>query len=88
MLLIWNAPPRAELLAISRSRTAEVRMVERVRIVLTWLKGKEIQQVAQEIGASIPTGGKWRSRFARDGGARFKGSGAIRQAADLYRRLS
>jgi transposase len=58
---------RAELIAISRSRSAEVRMVERARIVLACLEGKEIQQVAQEVGASVPTVGKWRSRFARDG---------------------
>ncbi len=58
---------RAELIALSRSRTAEVRMTERARIVLACLEGKEIQQVAQEVGASIPTVSKWRSRFARDG---------------------
>jgi transposase len=58
---------RAELLAISRSRTGEVRMVERARIVLACLEGKEIQQVAQEVGASVPTVSKWRSRFALDG---------------------
>src|SRR6202790_978673 len=62
-----TAESRAELLAMSRSRTAEVRMVERARIVLACLEGKEIQQVAQEIGASIPTVGKRRSRFAGDG---------------------
>src|SRR5664280_950989 len=58
---------RAELIAISRSRTGEVRMVERARIVLACLEGKEIQQVAQEVGASVPTVSKWRSRFAQDG---------------------
>src|ERR1035441_5814061 len=58
---------RDELIAISRSRTGEVRMVERARIVLACLEGKEIQQVAQQVGASVPTVSKWRSRFARDG---------------------
>lgn len=58
---------RAELIAMSRSRTGEVRMVERARIVLACLEGKEIQQVAQQIGASVPTVSKWRSRFAHDG---------------------
>src|SRR5487761_1845372 len=58
---------RAELVAISRSRSAEMRMVERARIVLACLEGKEIQQVAQQVGASVPTVSKWRSRFARDG---------------------
>ena len=68
-----HAPPleclaeiRAELIAMSRSRTEESRMVERARIVLACLEGKEIQQVAREIGASIATVSKWR-RFAQDG---------------------
>jgi transposase len=42
-------------------------MVERARIVLACLEGKEIQQVAREIGTSIPTVSKWRRRFAQDG---------------------
>ena len=42
-------------------------MVERARIVLACLQGKEIQQVAREPGASIPTVSKWRRRFAQDG---------------------
>jgi transposase len=58
---------RDELIAISRSRTGEVRMVERARMVLACLEGKEIQQVAQQVGASVPTVSKWRSRFALDG---------------------
>ena len=39
-------------------------MVERARIVLACLQGKEIQQVAREIGTSIPTVSKWRRRFS------------------------
>src|ERR1700676_885169 len=62
-----SAETRAELIAMSRSRTGEVRMVERARIVLACLEGKEIQQVAQEASASVPTVSKWRSRFAHDG---------------------
>lgn len=42
-------------------------MVERARIVLACLQGKEIQQVAREIGTSIPTVSKWRRRFAQNG---------------------
>jgi transposase len=42
-------------------------MVERARIILACLDGKEIQQVAREIGASIPTVSKWRRRFAQHG---------------------
>lgn len=42
-------------------------MVERARIVLACLEGKEIQQVARATGASIPTVSKWRKRFAQSG---------------------
>jgi len=42
-------------------------MVERARIVLACLEDKEIQQVARETGASIPTVSKWRRRFSQDG---------------------
>src|SRR5450432_3622657 len=62
-----SAEVRAELQAISRSRTQEARMVERARIILACLEGKEIQQVAHEIGTSIPTVSKWRARFAQHG---------------------
>lgn len=58
---------RAELIAMSRGRREEARMVERARIVLACLQGKEIQQVARETGASVPTVSKWRRRFAQDG---------------------
>ena len=58
---------RAQLLAMSRSRTEEARMVERARIILACLEGKEIQQVAREVGASIPTVSKWRRRFLQAG---------------------
>lgn len=58
---------RAELTALSRSRSEEARLVERARIVLKCLEGGEIQQVAHELGVAIPTVSKWRQRFA-DGG--------------------
>jgi len=38
--------------------------VERARIVLACLGGKENQQVAQDLGVSVPTVSKWRKRFA------------------------
>jgi len=62
-----SAEVHAELLTMSRSRREETRMVERARIVLACLEGKEIQQVATETGASIPTVSKWRKRFAQSG---------------------
>jgi len=42
-------------------------MVERARIILASLEEKEIQQVARDVGASIPTVTKWRRRFAQHG---------------------
>src|SRR5882724_11731383 len=55
---------RASLIAIAKSRIDEARVVERARIVLACLEGKEIQQAARELGVSIPTVTKWRRRFA------------------------
>jgi len=52
------------LIAISMSQTEEARMVERARIVLSRLEGKEIQQVARELRVSIPTVTKWCKRFS------------------------
>ena len=54
----------ASLTAISRSGVEEARIVERARIVLACLEGKEIQQVARDMGVSVPTVSKWRKRFA------------------------
>src|SRR5947207_8129826 len=55
---------RASLVAITKSRTAEARAVERARIILACLEGKEIQQVARELKVSIPSVSKWRRRFS------------------------
>jgi transposase len=59
-----SAEDKASLTAISKGRSDEARMVERARIVLACLEGKEIQQVARELGVSIPTVNKWRKRFS------------------------
>ena len=59
-----SAEDVASLTALSKSRTEEARLVERARIVLACLEGKQIQQVARDMGISIPTVGKWRQRFA------------------------
>ena len=59
-----SAEDKASLLAITKSATAEARAVERARIILACLEGKQIQQVARELGVSIPTVTKWRRRFA------------------------
>jgi len=59
-----SAEDKASLVAITKSRTEEARAVERARIILACLQGKQIQQVARELGVSIPTVTKWRRRFA------------------------
>jgi len=59
-----SAEDAASLVAISKSRIGEARTVERARIILACLEGKEIQEVARELGVSAPTVGKWRQRFA------------------------
>jgi transposase len=59
-----SAEDKASLVAITKSRIEEARAVERARIVLACLDGKEIQQVARELGVSVPTVTKWRRRFA------------------------
>lgn len=58
---------RAELIALSRGRAQEARMVERARIILACLEGKEIQQIAKDLDSSIPTVSKWRKRFGQRG---------------------
>jgi transposase len=55
---------KASLVAITKGRIEEARVVERARIILACVDGKEIQQVARELGVSIPTVTKWRRRFA------------------------
>src|SRR5260370_2339584 len=55
---------KASLVALTKSRTAEAHAVERARIILACLEGKEIQQVARELGVSLATVSKWRQRFA------------------------
>src|SRR6202163_3640402 len=55
---------KASLVALTKSRTTEARTVERARIILACLEGKEIQLVARELRVSIPSVSKWRQRFS------------------------
>ncbi|HEV6964096.1 IS630 family transposase [Roseateles sp.] len=57
----------AELERMSRSRSGEVRMAERARIVLACLEGKRNDEVAREFGTRPNTVGQWRRRFAERG---------------------
>ena len=73
---------KASLLAITKSRIEEARAVERARIILACLEGKEIQQVAGELDVSIPTVTKWRQRFSLWGlrGLRDQPRGQVNQS--------
>jgi transposase len=63
-VLECSAEDKASLIAISKSRAEEARTVERARIILARLDGKEIQQVARELRVSVPTVTKWCKRFS------------------------
>ncbi|MGO9956688.1 MAG: helix-turn-helix domain-containing protein, partial [Solirubrobacteraceae bacterium] len=58
---------RLELERIARAARSEVRMVERARIVLCAAAGHTGQQIAAEVGCSLPTVLKWRGRYAQLG---------------------
>lgn len=57
----------AELERLSRSRSGEVRLAERARIVIACLQGRRNDEVAREIGVRPNTVGQWRRRFAAHG---------------------
>ena len=63
-VLECSAEDKASLVKITKTATEEARIVERARILLSCLEGKEIKHVAQEMGVSIPTVAKWRMRFS------------------------
>jgi len=55
---------RATLERWSRSRSTEVRLVERARIVLVAAEGRENKDIATELHITCATVGRWRDRFA------------------------
>lgn len=65
--LFCTAEVMTELERLSRSRSGEVRMAERARIVLACLQGKRNAEVAHDIGVRPNTVGQWRRRFAERG---------------------
>ena len=58
---------KARLTAIRKSRTEDARMVERAKIVLARVAGREIRRVARDLGVSVPTVTKWCKRFSLRG---------------------
>jgi transposase len=65
--LSCTAEVMSELERLSRSRSGEVRMAERARIVLSCLHGKRNDEVAAQMGLRANTVGQWRRRFAERG---------------------
>lgn len=61
--LIVSVAERNELERLMRRPKAQQRLAERARIVLTCAKGLSNVEVAEELGISRTTVGKWRSRF-------------------------
>lgn len=57
----------AELERLARSRSGEVRLAERARMVLGCMQGKRNDEVAREMGVRPNTVGQWRRRFAASG---------------------
>lgn len=62
-----DAEDRVALERMVRAVSAEVRMVERARIVLGAAEGVTAAQIAERVGCSEKTAKKWRGRYARDG---------------------
>ena len=58
---------RSTLTRLVRGRRTEVRVVTRARIVLAAARGLENQEIAEELGITRETVGRWRSRFFEKG---------------------
>lgn len=58
---------REELEKLSRGRSLPARHVERANIVLLAFEGKQNREIAQILGVTRRTVGRWRSRFAEKG---------------------
>ena len=65
--LSCTAQEMAELERLARSRSGEVRMAERARMVLSCLRGTRNDEIAREMGVRPATVGQWRRRFAQRG---------------------
>lgn len=62
-----SSQARSELESIDRSRSLPAGLVQRARIVLRCDDGLSNQEVAEELGTSRQTVGKWRQRFCDQG---------------------
>ena len=57
----------AELERLSRSRSGEVRLAGRARMILACLRGQRNEEIARELSVRPNTVGQWRRRFAKNG---------------------
>ncbi len=58
---------RAKLQRLANGRRTEVRVVMRARIILAAARGLENREIAEEVGVTRETVGRWRSRYAENG---------------------
>src|SRR5437870_191993 len=79
---------KASLVALAKSRTVEAHAVERARIILACLEGKEIQQVARELGVAVATVSKWRQRFSCGGSEDYATSRGRVSRSGMTRRFA
>jgi len=61
--LVLSLEQRGQLEGMASSRSLPAGLVTRVRIILLSASGKTNQQIAQQLGLSSATVGKWRRRF-------------------------
>jgi transposase len=65
--IILSDEDRSTLERWSRSRSEAARLVERAQIVLLASQGLENKAIAEQVGVTRITAGRWRSRFAESG---------------------
>jgi len=64
LAIILSDAERKTLTKWSRGRSTPARLVLRAKIVLAAAENKTNERIAEELGASKPTVGRWRTRFA------------------------
>ena len=67
--LVCDEKERLAVEKLLRSRTDEVRLVLRARIIAGCMKGESIAQIAQRLGVRPNTVVQWRRRFEKEGSA-------------------
>lgn len=65
--IVLSANELATLRKLSKGRRTSVRLAQRSAIILLAAEGKENREIAEELGISRETVGRWRSRYAEYG---------------------